>query len=145
MPWLVKSAPLAAQSGWSFKARSLLTTPSHRLSPSPLSQEWSEGTVNQHQLVMGYLVPTRASAICEERRRLTEAVVYAAHQIQGLHDSEIADLLAGRTGEDHGRFDIAIKLARQRCGGSKDGLCSAPPRARLLGRFRPICGTNRDR
>ena len=57
---------------------------------------------------------TRRAGICTEKHRLTEAVVYAVRQIQGLHDSEIADLLAGRTGEDHGRFDIAIKLARQR-------------------------------
>ena len=57
---------------------------------------------------------TRRAGICAEKHRLTEAVVYAVRQIQGLHDSEIADLLAGRTGEDHGRFDIAIKLARRR-------------------------------
>jgi len=62
---------------------------------------------------------TRSAGICKEKHRLTEAVIYAVRQIQSLHDSEIADLVAGRTGEDHGRFDIAIKLARQRWGEAK--------------------------
>jgi len=63
---------------------------------------------------MGMAAHTRTAGLCGEKHRLTEAIIYAVRQIQSLHDSEIADLVAGRTGNDRGRFDIAIKLARQR-------------------------------
>ena len=56
----------------------------------------------------------KVAGVCAEKHRLTEAIIYAARQIQSLHDSEIADLVAGRTSPDRGRFDIAIKLARKR-------------------------------
>ena len=63
---------------------------------------------------MGIAAHTKTAGLCKEKLRLTEAIIYSVRQIQSLHDSEIADLVAGRVGNDRGRFDIAIKLARRR-------------------------------
>ena len=58
--------------------------------------------------------PTRTLRICKEKQRLSDAIVDASSKLLQLHDDEMAGLLAGRTGDDYGRFDIALRLARIR-------------------------------
>lgn len=61
------------------------------------------------------------SRICDEKRRLTNAVLEAAHSLTTLHDREMSLLLNGKRAE---RFDLAIIHARRKREEAKRALSS---------------------